>query len=197
MPPPYINTEKKVNMAVVFKGKIAGKIIKEGNIVLLVVPSKKLIEINTQLLKWYITEKNYGVVYVTVNKPFSELIAGFQKEKIDASKIFIIDAVTPRSHVIRAENAVFISSPKELTNISITTTSTIKKLEIAKVLIFDSVSKLLVYNDFEEVKDFIHFISNEMKNLRVTFVMTCIKEMTDEKKIAELRAFVDEVIVVE
>ena len=184
-------------MSTVFKGEIGGKTIKEGNIVLLVVPSEKLIEINTQLLKWYITEKNYGVVYVTVNKPFSELIAGFQKEKIDTSKIFIIDAVTPRSHAIRAENAVFIGSPKELTNISITTTSTIKKLEIATVLIFDSVSKLLVYNDFGEVKDFIHFISNEMKNLQVTFVMTCVKEMTDESKIAELRAFVDDVVEVD
>ena len=36
-----------------------------------------------------------------------------------------------------------------------------------------------------------------MKNLKLTFVMTCIKEMTDEKKIAELRDFVDDVIVVE
>ena len=36
-----------------------------------------------------------------------------------------------------------------------------------------------------------------MKNLKVTFVMTCIKEMTDEKTIAQLRAFVDDVIEVE
>ena len=180
-----------------FKGEIGGKIIKEGNIVLLVVPAKKCIEINTQILKWYVSKKDFGAVYVTVNKPFSELIMGFKKEKIDTSKIFIIDAVTPRSRLPRAENAVFIGSPKELTNISITTTSTIKKLEEAKVLIFDSISTLLVHNDFEAVKDFIHFISNEMKNLKVTFVMTCIKEMTDESKITELRAFVDDVIVVE
>lgn len=92
---------------------------------------------------------------------------------------------------------MILLSPKELTNISITTTSTIKKLKLAKVLIFDSISTLLVYNKFEVVKDFIHFISREMKNLKVTFVMTCIKEMTDKKVIADLRAFVDDVIEVE
>ena len=36
-----------------------------------------------------------------------------------------------------------------------------------------------------------------MKNLKVTFAMTCIKEMTDEKTIAELRAFADDVVEVE
>ena len=73
----------------------------------------------------------------------------------------------------------------------------IKKLKTAKVLIFDSISTLLIHNNFEAVKDFVHFISNEMKNLKVTFVMTCVKEMTEEPKIDELRAFVDDVIVVE
>lgn len=142
------------------------------------------------------SKKNYDAVYVTVNKPFSYLIEGFQKAKIETSKIFIIDAISPRS-LSRTEKAVFLGSPKKLTNISITTTSTIKKLKTAKVLIFDSISTLLVYNDFEAVKDFIHYISNEMKNLKLTFVMTCIKEMTDEAKIAQLRAFVDDVIVVD
>jgi archaellum biogenesis ATPase FlaH len=179
----------------IFEGKIAGKSIKEGKIVLLVTPAAKLIETNTKLLKWYISKKKYDVVYVTVNKPFSTLIEGFQKAKIETNKIFIIDAVSPRP--IRTENAVFIGSPKELTNISITTTSTIKKLKTAKMLIFDSISTLLVYNKFETVKDFIRFISNKMKDLKITFVMTCIKEMTDEKTIAELRAFVDDIIEID
>ena len=182
-------------MGKIFKGEISGKAIKEGQVVLVVVPAKKLIKINTKFLKWYISKKNYGVVYVTVNKPFSTLIEGFQKAKIETSKIFIIDAVSPRMG--RTENAVFIGSPKELTNISITTTSTIKKIKTAKMLIFDSISTLLVYNKFEVVKDFIHFIANKMKELKVTFVMTCIKEMTDKKTISDLRAFADDIVEVD
>jgi len=178
----------------IFKGRIDGT-IKEGNIVLLVIPSDKLIETNTKILKWYITKKKNDVVYVTVNKPFSTLIEHFQKEKINTNKIFIVDAISP--HEIRTQNAVFIKSPKELTNISITTTSTLEKLKTAKILIFDSISTLLVYNKFDVVKDFIHFISNKMKELKVTFVMTCIKEMSDKKTISELRAFVDDVVEVD
>ena len=97
----------------------------------------------------------------------------------------------------RAGNAVFIGSPKELTNISITTTSTLKKLKTAKVLIFDSISTLLVYNKFEVVKDFIIFITKEMKNLKVTFVMNVIKDKTDKNVLSQLSAFVDEVIDIE
>lgn len=85
----------------------------------------------------------------------------------------------------------------ELTNISISTTSLISKLDTAKMLIFDSISTLLVYNDFETVKDFIHFISKKMKELKVTFAMICIKDRTDEKVISQLSAFVDEVIEIE
>ena len=182
-------------MGGIFKGEIKGKIIKEGNVVLIVVPATKLIKMNTQLLKQYISEKKYPLVYVTVNKPFSTLVEHFQERKIDTSKIFIIDAISPRTQ--RAGNAVFVGNPKGLTNISITTTSTLKKLKTAKVLIFDSISTLLVYNKFEVVKDFIIFITKEMKNLKVTFVMNVIKDKTDKNVLSQLSAFVDEVIDIE
>lgn len=35
-----------------FKGKLGEKIIKEGDVILLVVPAKKLVKINTEILKW-------------------------------------------------------------------------------------------------------------------------------------------------
>lgn len=173
--------------------------VKEGDIVLLSVPSKKLIEINTKLLKEYITKKNYDVVYVTVNKPFSDLIENFKREKINTNKIFIIDAVTPQELInpIRTENAVFVGSPKVLTNISITTISAIERIKTAKMLIFDSISTLLIYNDFEIVKEFIHFITTKLKELKITVIMNCIKEMNNKETLAQLNAFADEIINIE
>ena len=183
-------------MQKIFKGKINVEKIKEGDVVLIKVSSNKLVETNIEILKHYISKKNYGVVYVTVNKPFSDLKNRFKKAKIDINKIFIIDAVSPRSLIksTRIENAVFVESPKELTNISISTSSAIKKLKTAKILIFDSISTLLFYNDFIIVKDFIRFIAKEMKKLKITFAMICIKDMTDEKVLSELSSFVDDVI---
>ncbi|MDD5191565.1 MAG: ATPase domain-containing protein [Candidatus Nanoarchaeia archaeon] len=186
-------------MQKIFTGKIDGEEIGEGDIVLIKVPSKKIVETNTNILKHYVSVKGYNIVYVTVNKPFSELIEGFKKIGIDTGKIFIIDAVTPRrmTNGNRSGNAVFIGSPKELTNISISTTSTVKELTGAKILIFDSVSTLLFHNDFGTVKDFIRFISNKMKELKVTFAMICIKDMTDEKMISQLSSFADKIIEIE
>ena len=183
----------------VFEGKINGAEIKEGSVVLINVPLKKLNEVNIDILKWYISKKNYDAVYVTVNKPFSDVLDKFKKAEIDINKMFVIDAVSPRStgELVRTENAVFVGSPKELTNISITTTSAVKKLKTAKIIIFGSINTLLFYNDFKIVKDFIHFISSKMRELRVTFAMICVKDMTDEKTISQLRSFVDEVIDIE
>lgn len=183
-------------MGKIFEGSIEGKKIKDGNVVLVAVPARKLAETNTELLKWYVSEKNYDAVYVTINKPFSTLIDHFKEEKIDTKRISVIDAVSPRTSVgsIRAGNAVFVGSPKALTNISITTTSTIKRLKTAKVLIFDSLCSLITHNSFEAVKDFVRFISIKMKDLKVTFVMTCAKEVLTEQLFAELSAFVDDVV---
>ena len=179
-----------------FEGKIDGKEIEDGSVILIKVSSIRLVEINTQLLQWYISEKKCGAVYVTVNKPFSSLVDGFKRAKIDTSKIFIIDAVTPRKHAsnIRVENAVFIGSPRELTNISISTTSTFEKFKVAKILIFDSLGALLDYNKLETVKEFIHFISNKMRNLKITLAIICVKGMVDEKILGQLNAYVDYVI---
>jgi archaellum biogenesis ATPase FlaH len=186
-------------MREIVKKEVIGRSIKDGSVVLIKVPSKKLIETNTNLLKHYISDKHYNVVYVTINKPFSELIEHFKDKKIDTNKIFIIDAVTPQKlhNGHRTENCVFIGSPKELTNISITTTSAIEKLASSRVLIFDSVSTLLFYNSFETVKDFISFISKKMKALKVTFAMICIKDTTNEKIISQLSSFVDEIIEID
>jgi len=173
--------------------------VKDGTVILMNVPSKKVIETNTNILKEYVNKKNYNAVYVTVNKPFSELIKNFQKEKINMKKVFIIDAVTPfelTDHV-RTEEAVFLGSPKVLTNISITTTSAVEKLKTARMVIFDSISTLLIHNDFDKVEEFIHFITNKMKGLNVITIMILINELTDKKSISQLGAFADEIINIE
>ena len=94
----------------------------------------------------------------------------------------------------RMGNAVFVGSPKALNNISITTTSTIKNLKESKVLIFDSVSTLLKYNSFEAVMDFIIFISGQMKKLKVTFAIVCVKDETNAEVVSKLISYADKVI---
>lgn len=170
--------------------------IKDGETILIIAPAKKIIETNVGLLKKYVSEKKYNVVYVTINKPFSTLIERFKQEKIDTSKIFIIDAITPRplADKGRTENAVFIGSPKALTDISISTTSLIEKLKTAKILLLDSISTLLLYNDFEMVRNFIHFITNKMRELNITVIMTYLREMDHKKSFEELSVFADEII---
>lgn len=55
------------------------------------VPSARLTETNMHLLKWYVSQKDYGIVYVTVNNPFFDLVKEFKKAGIDMSRIFFIE----------------------------------------------------------------------------------------------------------
>lgn len=170
------------------------KEIKDGEVILINVSEKKLIETTTQILKDYIMEKGYYVVYVTVNKPFSTLIEIYKREGINTDKIFIVDATTPYTEPHRIGNGVFVGSPKELTNISISTLSAIKKFELSKILILDSISTMLLYNNFDIVRDFIRFISDKMRELKITFVIMGIKELADEKIVSRIGQFCDKII---
>jgi archaellum biogenesis ATPase FlaH len=168
--------------------------VTEGEIILVTVPENQYAESNAQILKYHTNNKKYRVVYLTVNKPFSTLVDLFKKDGIDLSKVFIIDAVTPVPAITRTGAGVFVGSPKELTNISITTTSVLSNMDDTKVLFLDSVTTLLIYNSVENVTEFIHFISNKMRALKITFAIMCISDLTEEKTVKQLSQFCDKLI---
>ncbi|MDD5133006.1 MAG: ATPase domain-containing protein [Candidatus Nanoarchaeia archaeon] len=169
--------------------------LKKGEIVLLVTSAEKYISTSMQMLKYYCNQKNISAVYVTVNKPYDSLIKILEKYNINTKKIFIIDAITPTS-AKNKENAIFIGNPKELTSISISSTSAIKSIPGEKVFFFDSLSTLLIYNDSGSVTKFAHFLVNKMKSLDVSGVIISLEKEMDPKMLSQLSQFVDKVIEV-
>ncbi|MDO8622885.1 MAG: hypothetical protein Q7R52_01460 [archaeon] len=169
---------------------------KKGEVILLIVSAQKYLSVSMDVLKHYCnTEKNL-CVYVSVNKPYTTLMNLIKKEKINSDKLFVIDAITPTSSQSKgAENVIFTGSPRGLTDISISASSAIKNLPKGdRMLFFDSLSTLLIYNDVGSVTKFAHFLINKMKEWNITGVIISLEKETDAKLSSQLSQFVDKVV---
>jgi len=174
--------------------KLSG--IKKGEIVLFVIPADKYLASSMEILKYYCNEKKAACIYVTVNKPYTNLMKILETKKINTQKMFVIDAITPVSAKSQEyDNAVLIGSPKGLTDISISATSAVKSIPGSdKFLFFDSLSTLLIYNDVGSVTKFIHFLVNKMKEWNISGAILTLEKETDPKMLSQLEHFVDRVI---
>lgn len=166
-----------------------------GEVVLFLTSSDKYASTNIKLLKEYVSKDNY-IVYMTVNKPYMQLLDVFKKSKIDSKNIFVVDAITPVGNSAqRVGNVVFVGSPRGLTTISIAITSALKSLpENKRVLFLDSMTTLEVYNDLGNLTKFSQFIVSKMREWKVSTALISLQEGKDSKLINEMSQFVDKVV---
>ncbi len=114
------------------------------------------------------------ILYVTYSRPYFSFGDYFKKNKINPNNFFFIDCIT-RSAVkkpVKVNNGVFISGPKAFEEIQ---GAIYKKLKTTKfdVLIFDSLSSLLVYEKEMFVSRFLHQLAAMIKghNCKAAFVI--------------------------
>lgn len=157
--------------------------IKSGEIVLFLTSETKYAKTNLEILKYYINKLGNYCAYVTVNRPYASLMNDFKNQKIKTDKLLVIDAITPvGNQTQRAGNAIFIGSPRALTQISLIVTNALDKIpEGKRVLFLDSVSTLSVYNDLGTVSKFSNFLINKMREWKVSgAIISLEKEKADE-----------------
>jgi len=169
---------------------------KKGEVILLIVSAKKYAKVNMEVLKHYCNTEKSSCVYVSVNRSYDNLISLINRNKINSDKLFVIDAITPVSDKLKdISNALFVGSPRGLTDISISATSAIQNLPKGdRTLFLDSLSTLLIYNDVGSVTKFSHFLINKIKTWEISGVIISLEKETDEKLSSQLSQFVDRVV---
>lgn len=176
------------------------KELETSKVVLVVVPSTSMQKVNLRILKYFLNTKNASCVYVTVAKPYKTMINILTKNKIKTSKIFFIDCITIRSEaeeMQRAGNTVFCH-PQALTNVSIALTTAIKSLpkDTDRVLVLDTMSTLMLYNEAGTVGKFVHSLTGKVRAWGVKSVIFTLEEETDKKVISQITQFCDKCIEV-
>ena len=178
--------------------KLDFKSLENAELLLVVAPSDSTQQVTLDILKYFVNTKNNFCVYVTVAKPYNTIMNILNKNGIKTERIFFIDCVTSlstSSSVMRAGNCVFCQ-PQALTNISIALTNAIESLpkDNDKLLILDTLSTLMLYNETGTVTRFAHVLTGKLRASGVKSVILTLEEETDKKIIAQLGQFCDKTI---
>lgn len=140
--------------------------------------------------------RNQRIIYVTVNRPYKQLIATLASHEIDHTKMFFIDCITAGGHVMEKndpQNCMFIDSPQDLTGISIAITQAIKLTQPNVTLFIDSIDALVVYNDESTVVKFCNFTISKLRSFGAGGVLLARKSGKEVQVVRDVALSVDEV----
>ncbi len=169
------------------------KNIKDGQIVVFSVPQSNY-EDGLEEVVSSVFAVSKSICFVAMNKPYATLGTMFKAKGLDLGKVTFIDCVTGRVSKDKTYNVVSVSSPKALTELSITMSQTMKK--DFDFIIFDSLSTLLVYGDSITAIKFVHSIVSKIRETKKKMIFMVLKEDSATDLMKDISMFVDKIIPV-
>ncbi len=166
----------------------------EKYVVLLIIDHDKYDLLIANIVKNF-TKKGFSGIFVTLNKDGEDLIAMLEKNKVDCTNLFVIDAVSKKGTTPKAGNNIsYVDSPQNLTELEAQIIDFAKKMQPEKsFLVVDSLSTLLVYNAEKTIEKFVHGLGEKMKELGFKTVFT-IRSKTRPEIMDVLIQFSDKVV---
>lgn len=171
--------------------------VNENEIVLFVVPSTLERALTEEMVTYVTQEENALCIYVTVAKPSQTVDQSFTTAGANTENIFYIDCATALTgmSVKRAGNVVYLK-PSDLTDISISLDSIVDEMPTDRdgILMFDTLSTLMVYNEADTVARFAHALMANIRQWPIRAVVFTIDEETDPVIKSRLTQFSDQLI---
>ena len=165
-----------------------------GKISLYVIKADSYVKVNTDILRRLLNVEKLHGVYITVNRPYHNLVSILKAAKINAENLFVIDAVTIATggRPTPENNCIFLDSPTNLTDITIALRQAMEVLKDKKKFIFfDTLSTLLIYNQSNSVIKFAHFLTGRMREWETTGIIISIEKEMQESMLNQLTQFCD------
>lgn len=165
--------------------------LEKGSIFLVVAPDvNSSSDFVVSLAKNY--KQIYYLSYVTLSKPYHALVKHFKFRKIDAKRFFFIDCIT-KSVIKRpkkVKNCVFVPNLTDLKK-------TLRKILQSKkfdILIFDSLSSLLVYEKEQPAAKFLHELSVMIKCLKRKAIFIILEKDVEKSVIKHFGMLTDKTL---
>ena len=165
-----------------------------AKVILNIMDPNKYFDGIVKILKKNPSQKN--VIYVTTNKPYATIVNSLKSKSIKTENILFIDCISKQikqDTSKEADNCIYIGSPQNLTAISIAVNESIKSMKGKKMLLLDSLSILLIYNDANTIGKFSNFLLNKMRAADVDTVVLALESDANKDIIKQIESFVDEV----
>lgn len=173
----------------------------DSEIALLLVPSSLERDLTNELVTHFTTAKDALCVYVSVSQPSKTVDKRFEAAGAETDNIFYIDCATKLTGISefqRAGNTVFLH-PQDLTTISISLSKAIESIPEGRegILVFDTLSTLMIYNDADTVSRFAHSLTSNIREWGIKSIVLTLEEETDDVIKARLTQFTDVTINVD
>lgn len=176
------------------------KLKKTGWITLLNAPIENYVEVNMEAIRVLIEDMGFEGIYITVNKPYPELVSEFSKAGLDISKLHFIDAIS-QTYGMKPEETKqckYVFGPLNIEGIVNAVREFLPEIKTPNTQIFvfiDSITTVLLYNHLPRTIRFSKFLTSDLRELRINGVMVSIAAgMTSERLIGEVKQLCDEVI---
>ena len=170
------------------------KDLPENFIVSVIVPTDNYEEVNMHILNRFIGEEDKHGIYITLNRPYDNIIELMKKDKIDIKKLSFIDCISKEIKKTKGNvDCIFVRSPADLTEIAVALDDLFERNKHGFIF-FDSLDTLLFYNKLDRVIKFIHFITGKMRIYDIKGILLGLHEKTTEELIGEIAPFTDKII---
>ena len=133
-------------------------------------------------------------LYVSLNKTYKALSTGFSEDGLDMSKFVFIDTITATIMPAKSsKDCVFLNAPNDVKNLYAGIVKMVKTCDVEMVL-FDSLSSLTTYQNFDEVEHFVTTLLGSLSLLNCPAAFTCLKSDENNPLIQHIKMKVDKTI---
>jgi archaellum biogenesis ATPase FlaH len=148
-------------------------------------------------------EKNHTkICYVCLSRPYTDIMEHLKDIGLDVNKFFFIDVLS--SHYKKPKevhNCIFIEGPSKLIAIHVAIKRAITEKNCS-VVIFDTISSLLMYEQTHDIVKFTHELTIEEKHQDVNKIFIILKENSvlreyNKNLVEDIGMFVDKTIDLE
>jgi KaiC/GvpD/RAD55 family RecA-like ATPase len=173
---------------------------KTGWITLLNAPIERYMDVNVEAIRVLIEDMGFQGIYITVNKPYDDLVKEFSRRKLDIAKLKFVDAVSQMygTNAKNTETCIYVNGPLSITAIVDAVRTFIPNIKKPKGKVFvfiDSITTVLLYNHLPRTVRFSKFLTQDLRKTQVNGIMVSVTAgMTSERLINEVKQFCDEVI---
>ncbi|MEK6924123.1 MAG: hypothetical protein AABW54_02710 [Candidatus Micrarchaeota archaeon] len=140
----------------------------------------------------------YECIYVTLNKPHSQVAELLGSEGADLSKVSFVDAVSSASGLpqVKRANLVYVNGTENLTELSLAIDALLKRQPHTKRMVFfDSLSTLLLYHSPESVARFSQFMTCKIRGSGASGALVYLEKHPGIHN--SLMQFCDELVAIE
>lgn len=174
----------------------------KGQISLMLVSAENYSKYTAELIKLLMNDLKMHGVYLTVNKPYRQVVDGLTKLGVNIDHIFFIDCITKVAGVnpTSSQQIIFAGSPGNLTSMGMAINQAsmrLKKSTDRGFLFFDSLSTLLLYNETKTVAKFAHFLVTRLRILELDGVVFAVEKDMDREVIRALAQFCDNMVILD